>query len=71
MIFDHNKLIAEYNELKNEKEKECLRKKNKCKRSKRRIPATVKNTIWHMYITDKEDAKCFCCHIEPITKGNF
>ena len=38
--------------------------------SNRKIPATVRNTVWYKYI-NKGDPKCFCCKTEPITKGNF
>ena len=41
------------------------------KKRRRCIPATVRNTIWNKYIGDKEKAKCYCCKIEPITKGNY
>lgn len=39
--------------------------------SKEKIPATVRNAVWIKYIGELHNAKCFCCNIEPITKGNF
>lgn len=47
-------------------------KKRKKKRTRRqKIPATVRNTIWKLHVGNKTETKCFCCSVEPITKGNF
>ena len=49
--------------------KKSPRKKHK--NNKRKIPATVRNIVWEKYIRSKNNSKCYCCNIEPITKGNF
>lgn len=40
-------------------------------KSKEKIPATVKNSVWLTYIGKQYDSKCFCCNLEQISKGNF
>lgn len=51
----------------------ALRNKSSKKKRKRRqqIPSTVRNTIWEEHMGNKKNSKCYCCGIEPITKGNF
>ena len=41
------------------------------KKTKEKIPATVKNTLWRKYFNDNMDAKCQCCLSESISIKNF
>tara|TARA_B100001142_G_scaffold247422_1_gene247143 strand:- start:1471 stop:2775 length:1305 start_codon:yes stop_codon:yes gene_type:complete len=38
---------------------------------KQKIPAAVRNTVWLKWVTDKNNAKCFCCKLESITSANW
>jgi hypothetical protein len=38
---------------------------------KEKIPAAVRNGVWHKYIGGLYYSKCFCCNFEPITKSNY
>ncbi len=58
-----NNIIVEQNKSKNNKKRKYTRH--------RKIPATVRNTIWKLHMGDENESKCCCCNIEPITKGNF
>jgi hypothetical protein len=47
-----------------------LRKENvsiKPKKSKDKIPPSIKYKVWFKYVGDKAEAKCFCCRKEKIT----
>jgi HNH endonuclease len=58
--------------LRNNKEKEVKEvKKDKRTSKKKKIPASLRNSVWVILNGEKNNAKCFCCKIEPITKGNF
>lgn len=39
--------------------------------SKEKIPATVRNAVWVTYNGKVLQTNCWCCGVEPITKGNF
>jgi len=45
--------------------------KTKKYKSKDKIPATIKNTLWQKYFTDKITGKCCCCKMENISIKNF
>lgn len=39
---------------------------------KDKIPATLRNSIWNLYIgSDTKNGKCFCCNTETISTANF
>jgi hypothetical protein len=39
---------------------------------KEKIPATLRNSIWNLYIgSDKKNGTCFCCNTETISTANF
>jgi len=38
---------------------------------KERIPPNIKRAVWGKYFNNNEEAKCWCCNIEPIKKNNF
>ena len=59
-----NNITDKYNKLTNNKTKKKRVRKQK-------IPATVRNTIWKLHMDNKTESKCYCCKVEPITKGNF
>lgn len=67
------KLLNEINKLTIDHNTFISKNKKKHYKYKRKepIPATVRNTIWNLYTNDTKNAKCYCCGIEPITKGNF
>lgn len=44
---------------------------NAKKPKKEKIPAAVKNTLWHKYFADSITGKCQCCKIESISKSIF
>jgi DNA mismatch repair protein MutS len=48
--------------------KEEVKKKSK----KEKIPSTVRNSVWNIYIgDDKKIGVCFCCSTEQISTANF
>jgi hypothetical protein len=36
-----------------------------------RIPPTLKNSVWLQYIGENNNAKCYCCNVENITRDDF
>ncbi len=58
-----NNVTDKYNKLTNNKTTKRIRKQ--------KIPATVRNTIWKLHNKNKTASKCYCCRVEPVTKGNF
>src|SRR5258706_11057403 len=39
--------------------------------SKAKIPATLRNVVWLKYVGETDSGKCFCCHLERISRGNY
>lgn len=61
---------------KSEKSKEILveeevLKEKKVKKTKEKIPASVKNTLWSLYFPNALQGNCQCCQTEVISKNNF
>lgn len=47
-------------------------KKTSIKKTKKKIPTTLRNTVWNTYIgIEKGIANCFCCKTEQISRANF
>lgn len=40
-------------------------------RKKEKIPATVRNIVWHRYMGESTFGMCTCCQVEQISKANF
>ena len=38
---------------------------------KEKIPSAVRNTVWLRWVSDKNNAKCYCCKLETITTANW
>lgn len=38
---------------------------------KEKNPATVRNSVWLKYVGNQITSICFCCKLEPITRGGF
>jgi len=43
----------------------------KTKKTKEKIPVTVKNTLWSLYFNNNLQGICQCCKTEIISKNNF
>jgi len=41
------------------------------KKTKEKIPASVKNTLWSLHFQNSIQGKCQCCKTEVISKNNF
>ena len=41
------------------------------KKTKEKIPASVKNTLWSLHFENNIQGKCQCCKTEVISKNNF
>ncbi len=42
------------------------------KKTKEKIPSTVRNSVWNIYIgLEKKKGTCFCCNTEDISIANF
>jgi len=41
------------------------------KKTKEKIPAAIRNIVWHQQNGDNALGKCFCCKVELISKANF
>lgn len=53
---------------------DCKNKQETIKKTKKpkvKIPATLRNSVWNVYIGKNKEGLCFCCNTEPITTGNF
>ncbi len=49
--------------------KKLVKKQTK---TKSKIPATLRNSVWNSYIGKKnKEGMCFCCNSEQISSGNF
>jgi hypothetical protein len=54
----------------NNKDEIIITKQKTVKKDK--IPATLRNSIWNLYIgSDTKTGKCFCCDTETISTANF
>ena len=52
-------------------EETTVQKEKKVKKTKEKIPASVKNTLWSLYFPNTLQGNCQCCKTEVISKNNF
>ena len=72
---NNNKFDIDKNVITSLQIKKNIQKKHsktiKKTRRKKKIPATVRNTVWIKYNGKVFEGICFCCKTESITKSNF
>ena len=68
-----NECNAELEEMKKQINKPETNKivVKKEKKTKEKIPASVKNTLWSLHFENNIQGKCQCCKTEVISKNNF
>jgi 5-methylcytosine-specific restriction endonuclease McrA len=68
LIKTKDEIIKKYNIVEEDK----IDDTKSVKKVDRKIPATVRNTVWNKYIgTDKKIGNCHCCQFESISFANF
>ena len=60
-----------FDKISNFKKDESKKDEKKVKKSKEKIPVSVKNTLWSLHFPNVLEGKCKCCQTETITRNNF